>query len=77
MPPNIVQQQQQQDTLTVMGISVVNVISWISSAAMVFGGVVPYIPQYWDILKSKNADGFSIHVCLALLIANILRILFW
>ncbi|XP_031561513.1 solute carrier family 66 member 2-like [Actinia tenebrosa] len=77
MPPNIVQQQQRPDTLTVMGLSVVNVISWISSAAMVFGGVVPYIPQYWDIWKSKNADGFSIHVCLALLIANILRILFW
>lgn len=65
------------DSLSIMGISVINVISWISSCAMVFGGVVPYIPQYWDILKTRNAEGFSIHVCLALLLANILRILFW
>ena len=59
-----------------MGIARV-LVSTISSAAMVFGGVVPYIPQYWDIRTSRNADGFSIHVCLALLVANILRIFFW
>ena len=52
-------------------------VSWISSAAMIFGGVVPYIPQYWDIWQSRDAEGFSMHVCLALLVANILRIFFW
>lgn len=56
---------------------IVTIVSSISSAAMIFGGVVPYIPQYWDIRSSRNADGFSIHVCLALLVANILRIFFW
>uniref|UniRef100_A0A8C9Q1L9 Solute carrier family 66 member 2 n=1 Tax=Spermophilus dauricus TaxID=99837 RepID=A0A8C9Q1L9_SPEDA len=48
-----------------------------AAAAMVFGGVVPYIPQYRDIRRTQNADGFSTHVCLVLLVANILRILFW
>jgi len=44
---------------------------------MIFGGVVPFIPQYLDIRRTQNAEGFSTYVCLALLIANTLRILFW
>lgn len=56
---------------------IVQIISWISSVTMVFGGVVPYVPQYWDILQSRDAEGFSMHVCLALLVANVLRIFFW
>jgi uncharacterized protein with PQ loop repeat len=44
---------------------------------MIFGGVVPYIPQYLEIARTKNAEGFSLFVCLTLLIANTLRILFW
>lgn len=52
-------------------------ISWGASTAMVFGGVVPYIPQYRDIKRTQNAEGFSVYVCLVLLVANILRILFW
>ncbi|XP_043544544.1 solute carrier family 66 member 2 isoform X3 [Chiloscyllium plagiosum] len=51
--------------------------SWIAAVAMMFGGVVPYIPQYRDIKRTQNAEGFSIYVCLVLLVANILRILFW
>ena len=53
------------------------VLDWISSLSMIVGGVLPYIPQYLKIKKTKNADGFSLYVCLTLLIANILRILFW
>ena len=77
--------------------------------AMVFGGVVPYIPQYLqikqkqttqviflltqplfpkytkftftpsnpDTLTNHHPQGFSLHVCLALLLANTLRIIFW
>ena len=52
-------------------------VSFVASGFMVFGGVVPYIPQYQMIQRSKNATGFSTLVCLSLLIANILRILFW
>ncbi|XP_037364281.1 solute carrier family 66 member 2 isoform X2 [Talpa occidentalis] len=52
-------------------------VSWGAAGAMVFGGVVPYIPQYRDIRRTQNAEGFSTHVCLVLLVANILRILFW
>lgn len=48
-----------------------------SQVGIVFGGVAPYIPQYWTIKKTRNTGGFSLHVCLALLVANILRILFW
>ncbi|KAM6217618.1 solute carrier family 66 member 2 [Rhynchocyon petersi] len=52
-------------------------VSWGAAGAMVFGGVVPYVPQYRDIRRTQNADGFSTYVCLVLLVANILRILFW
>ncbi|XP_030067818.1 solute carrier family 66 member 2 isoform X1 [Microcaecilia unicolor] len=52
-------------------------VVWGAAGAMVFGGVVPYIPQYRDIKRTQNAEGFSSYVCLMLLVANILRILFW
>ncbi|KAL0962206.1 hypothetical protein UPYG_G00337100 [Umbra pygmaea] len=51
-------------------------VAWIAAGAMVFGGVVPYIPQYRDIRRTQNAEGFSTYVCLVLLVANILRLLF-
>ena len=52
-------------------------VAWIASGAMVIGGLVPYIPQYRDIKRTDNSEGFSTFVCLILLIANSLRILFW
>ncbi|XP_073706293.1 solute carrier family 66 member 2-like [Garra rufa] len=52
-------------------------LSWMASGVMVFGGAVPYVPQYQEIQKTNNAEGFSTRVCLVLLIANILRIFFW
>lgn len=55
----------------------VELVTWICVGAMVFGGVVPYVPQYRAIKKTRDADGFSTFVCLVLLISNILRILFW
>lgn len=53
-----------------------SLVKWVAAGAMVFGGVVPYIPQYRDIRRTQNAEGFSSYVCLVLLVANILRILF-
>ncbi|XP_076057993.1 solute carrier family 66 member 2 [Oratosquilla oratoria] len=53
------------------------VVSTVASLAIMFGGVVPYIPQYLDIKRTENSEGFSLYVCLVLLIANTLRILFW
>jgi uncharacterized protein with PQ loop repeat len=44
---------------------------------IIFGGVIPYIPQYLMIKRKQNAEGFSNYVCLTLLVANILRIEFW
>lgn len=52
-------------------------LSWLASCLMVFGGALPYIPQYQEIQRSNNTEGFSTRVCLVLLIANILRIFFW
>ena len=52
-------------------------VKWISSGAMVIGGVIPYIPQYRAIKRTENAEGFSTYVCLVLLVANQLRIFFW
>ena len=53
------------------------VVTVVSAGAMVLGGAVPYIPQYLESKRSQNTDGFSLFVCLALLLANTLRILFW
>lgn len=47
------------------------------AVAMVIGSVVPYIPQYFTIKQTQNTEGFSLYVCLTLLVANILRIMFW
>lgn len=54
-----------------------DVVGYTASGVMIFGGVVPYIPQYREIKKKEDAEGFSLYVCLALLIANSLRIFFW
>lgn len=51
--------------------------NWIASGAMIFGGIIPYVPQYKEIKKRDSAEGFSLYVCLTLLIANTLRIFFW
>ena len=56
---------------------VLQTVTVVSAGAMVLGGAVPYIPQYLEIKRSQNTDGFSLFVCLALLLANTLRILFW
>lgn len=52
-------------------------LSWLASCLMVFGGALPYVPQYQEIQRTSNTEGFSTRVCLVLLIANILRIFFW
>lgn len=60
-----------------LSLTVGNVVGWISAGAMIVGGIVPYVPQYIQIKRTKDVEGFSMLVCLALLIANTLRILFW
>ncbi|XP_053556802.1 solute carrier family 66 member 2 [Bombina bombina] len=54
-----------------------SVLSWIASSFIIFGGAIPYIPQYQEIKRTSNADGFSTWVCFVLIVANIFRILFW
>ena len=53
------------------------IITLFAVGGMVFGGVVPYVPQFRKIRKTRDAEGFSVYVCLVLLIANVLRVLFW
>ncbi|VDD90857.1 unnamed protein product [Enterobius vermicularis] len=53
------------------------VVEIILRLFILFGGAIPYIFQYLEILEKKDAQGFSLYVCLALFVANILRILFW
>lgn len=60
-----------------LGLTVGHLVGWGAAGAMIVGGVAPYIPQYRQIKKTQDAEGFSLYVCLALLIANTLRILFW
>lgn len=55
----------------------IEIVTAIAAVAMVAGGVVPYIPQYFEIRRTQNTDGFSLYVCMFLLMANTLRILFW
>jgi len=54
-----------------------NLFTSLASTGIIFGGVIPYVPQYMEIYKTENADGFSIYVCFVLLLANTLRIVFW
>jgi len=54
---------------------VVQLLTFGSEMAMVFGGVMPYIPQYLQIQSKQTTQGFSLYVCLALLMANTLRII--
>jgi len=54
-----------------------DVFGLVAQAAMIFGGVVPYIPQYRTIRRTLSSEGFSTLVCFVLLVANLLRIFFW
>ncbi|KOC66675.1 PQ-loop repeat-containing protein 1 [Habropoda laboriosa] len=58
-------------------LTIKDVANWVASGAIIFGGIVPYVPQYKEIKKRDDAEGFSLYVCLTLLIANTLRISFW
>lgn len=37
----------------------VDLLSILCSIAVIFGGLIPYIPQYIKIKRSMNSDGFS------------------
>ncbi|XP_076283235.1 solute carrier family 66 member 2 isoform X2 [Lasioglossum baleicum] len=58
-------------------LTIKDLANWLASGAIIFGGIIPYIPQYREIKRTEDAEGFSLYVCLTLLIANTLRIFFW
>ncbi|VIO96178.1 Uncharacterized protein BM_BM5828 [Brugia malayi] len=49
----------------------------LTKGFIIFGGSLAYVFQYKEIYEREDASGFSLFVCLTLLIANILRIMFW
>ncbi|CAG5107740.1 Oidioi.mRNA.OKI2018_I69.chr1.g3467.t1.cds [Oikopleura dioica] len=51
-------------------------LHFLPDVFMVFGGALPYLPQYQQIRETRTTGSFSKHVCLVLLIANSLRIFF-
>ncbi|XP_074603478.1 solute carrier family 66 member 2 isoform X2 [Brevipalpus obovatus] len=53
------------------------VANLVNSLFLMFGGALPYIPQYLEISEKNDAEGFSMLVCFILLIANITRIFYW
>ncbi len=53
------------------------VLSWIAALAIIFGGVVPFVPQMLAMRRAQSSKGFSPLVCLVLLAANVLRLCFW
>lgn len=60
-----------------LGWTVGDLVSYSAATAMIIGGIIPYVPQYKQIKRTQDPEGFSLLVCLTLLIANTLRILFW
>lgn len=56
---------------------VTSITDQIESINLLISGAIPYVFQYAEIYRRKSALGFSLLVCLALCLANILRIMFW
>ena len=52
---------------------IIVLITFAASFMMIIGGVTAFLPQYIEIRRTGNAEGFSTFVCLNLLVANILR----
>jgi len=52
-------------------------VGHLCSLGIILGGAVPYVPQFLQIRRSHSQGGFSLYVCLVLLAANTLRIVFW
>jgi len=49
----------------------------LSKCFIMFGGIVPFIPQYLEIMNTQDAQGFSTYVCLVVVVSNVLRIAYW
>lgn len=50
-------------------------IQYIWAVFLAVGPIIGYIPQYIDIKRTRNCQGFSSVICFILLTSNILRIL--
>ncbi|XP_071448294.1 solute carrier family 66 member 2 [Hetaerina americana] len=68
---------EEEEARSSLEINFSNLFLWGCMIAIVFGGVFPYIPQFQKIKKTQSTEGFSLYVCLALIVANTLRIIFW
>ena len=57
--------------------SIAPFVTIVVQVLMIFGAPTVFLPQYMTIRRTRNADGFSLYVCLALIVAGVLRITFW
>ena len=53
---------------------IAELLRFIPDVAMVFGGVLPYVPQYAQIRETKSTGSFSTHVSNYQSINNVNRI---
>lgn len=59
-----------EETITIM-------LEFAFSTGIIVGPILGYIPQYFEIRKTKQTEKFSTVVCFILLTSNVLRILWF
>jgi hypothetical protein len=50
---------------------------FIAQVLLIIAPVAPYVPQYMEIRRTRDASGFSLYVCLALMSSASIRIAYW
>jgi len=50
---------------------------FLSQLLLIVVPVLPYIPQYIEIRRTRDASGFSLYVCLGLISSAAIRIGYW
>ena len=46
-------------------------------SVLILGQIVPYVPQFHHMMKTKDSSGFSTAVPMVIISASLLRLLFW
>lgn len=44
---------------------------------LIFGQILPYLPQFHYMIRTKDSSGFSTAVPMVIISASLLRLLFW
>lgn len=49
----------------------------ILHSVLILGQIVPYLPQFHHMIKTRDSSGFSTAVPMVIISASLLRLLFW